>query len=488
MANVPLPRTSPESQGLSSQAVLDFLDDIAQQELELHSLMILRNGNVIAEGWWSPYAPHLNHSLYSLSKSFTATAIGMAVDEGLLSIDDRVIDYFPEKLPAHLDERWRSLTIKHLLTMTTGHSEDPTNEVLSTPHGDWVRAFFACPLEKEPGSIFVYNTAATYMLSAILQKITGEKLIDYLRPRLFQPLGIANPTWWECPQGISTGGFGLNITTEDIAKFGLLFLNKGKWNGAQLVSAEWVEQASSPQVSNFVDDPASDWQQGYGYQMWMCRHGAYRGDGAFGQYCVVMPEQQAVIAITAGIGEMQPVLTSLWEHILPQFGEVLPEDPELHQRLKERLENLSLPMLPGVWNEAAAAQISGKCYEMEPNDLGLTSLEFAAEDREIRITAYLEGAPIQLRGGFGSYIPQDVATKGSGEAIAWRLGGQGPCLICATWEDDQKLVVLSRFVETPFSRTAILKFAGDELTLELSQNCSFGPTEHPPIKGRVRRS
>jgi CubicO group peptidase (beta-lactamase class C family) len=475
LAAAALPRTSPESQGLRSQAVLDFLDDIAEQNIELHSLMILRRGRVLAEGWWSPYAPHLRHSLYSLSKSFTATAIGMAVDEKRVSIGDRVVDFFPDKLPSQLDQRWQALTIKHLLTMTTGHGEDPTNKVMGAPDGDWVKAFFACPLDHDPGTTFVYNTAATYMLSAIIQRVTGEKLIDYLRPRLFDPLGIQDPTWWECPGGINTGGFGLNITTEDIAKFGQLFLDRGRWQGTQLVSEGWIAEASTKQVSNFIDDPASDWQQGYGYQMWMCRHGAYRGDGAFGQYCVVMPAQEAVIAITGGVTEMHPVLNSIWNHLLPQFGEPLPEDPAAHNRLEERLRSLSLPMLPGTWNEAAAAGINGQTYTMEPNPLGITSLEFAAADQEIHCTAWRGAEELQLKGGFGRYLSQHI-------------DGEGLCQICCTWEDDATLTALARFVETPFSRTATLSFAGDELTVKIKQNCDFGPLELPSIKGRrIRR-
>jgi len=464
---------------------LDFLDDIARKGLELHSFMLIRSGCVLAEGWWKPYAPELNHALFSLSKSFTATAIGMAVDSGLVTVDDRVVDFFPDKLPPDLDSRWRALTIKHLLTMTSGHSEDPFGKMITAPDGDWVKAYFACPLQYEPGTVFVYSTGATYMLAAIIQRVTGEKLIDYLRPRLFEPLGIANPTWWECPMGISVGGTGLSITTEDIAKFGLLFLNRGRWNGAQLVSEGWVQEASAKQVCNYKGNPNSDWEQGYGYQMWRCRHGAYRGDGAVGQYCVVMPEQDAVIAITSGIREMQPVLDSIWEHILPRFGGPLPENPALQEELKARLDGLSLPMLPGMWNEQAAARVAEVRYDLEPNAFGLTGLEFFPASGELRMTAWFGSSSVPLRAGFGDYIAQEI--RGQADVLTRRLLGEGPYLMCATWDDDSTLTCLARFVETPFSRTAVIRFAGDELNLEISQNCSFGPTEYPPIRGRARR-
>ena len=154
------------------------------------------------------------------------------------------------------------------------------------------------------------------MLSAIVQKATGKTVLDYLKPRLFEPLGIEHPTWETSPQGISTGGYGLSIRTEDIAKFGQLYLQKGKWHGKQLVPAAWVEAATARQTSN-GSNPKSDWDQGYGYQFWRCRHGAYRGDGAFGQYCIVMPEQDAVIAITSGVKDMQAVLNLVWDKLLP---------------------------------------------------------------------------------------------------------------------------------------------------------------------------
>src|SRR5262249_17904140 len=159
----------------------------------------------------------------------------------------------------------------------------------------------------------------TYMLSAIVQKTAGLTVLDYLRPRLFEPLGIEDPTWGTSPQGVSLGGYGLSIRTEDIARFGQLYLQKGEWQGRQLLPTTRVQAATSRQVSN-GSSPQSDWDQGYGYQFWRCRHGAFRGDGAFGQYCLVMPEQDAVLAITSGVKDMQAVLNLVWDKLLPALG------------------------------------------------------------------------------------------------------------------------------------------------------------------------
>lgn len=291
-----LPRSTPEAQGVSSPAVLEFVAATDKSIDSLHSVMIVRHGKVVAEGWWAPYRPETRHQLYSLSKSFTSTAVGMAVADGKLNLDDEVMKLFPGDAPANPSANLKAMRISDLLRMNTGHQAEPprkANEV-------WTKTFLAHPVPFKPGSHFQYNTSATYMLSAAVQKATGQTLLAYLKPKLFDPLGIENPTWEMSPQGISTGGYGLSVRTEDIAKFGQLYLQKGKWQGKQLVPAAWVEEATARQTSN-GSNPKSDWDQGYGYQFWRSRHGAYRGDGAFDQYCIVLPEQDAVIAITAGL-------------------------------------------------------------------------------------------------------------------------------------------------------------------------------------------
>ncbi|MBE0699599.1 MAG: serine hydrolase, partial [Anaerolineaceae bacterium] len=305
------PTSSPERQGIPSSAILRFVEAIEKKHLELHSFMLLRHGILVAKGWWNPYHPDYPHMLFSLSKSFTSSAVGLAVAEGRLSVDDAVVSFFPDDLPELVSENLKAMKVKHLLTMSTGHAEDTTGRLRDTVDGNWVKSFLSLEVENVPGKPFVYNSGATYILSAIIQKVTGMTVLEYLRPRLFEPLGIENPTWETCPMGINTGGWGLNVRTEDIAQFGQLYLNKGVWNGRRILAQEWVEQASSAQVPN-GDNPESDWNQGYGYQFWRCRHGAYRGDGAFGQYCIVMPEQDAVLAITSGLGDMQAVMNLVW--------------------------------------------------------------------------------------------------------------------------------------------------------------------------------
>lgn len=334
----PLPRSSPEAQGVASAAVRTFVEAADKSVDTMHSFMLLRHGQVVAEGWWKPESRDKPHVLHSLSKSFTSTAVGMAVAEGKLSIDDPVLKFFPEEAPSSPSDKLKAMRVRDLLTMSTGHETGAefTSEV------PWVQSFLEHPVEHKPGTHFYYNTPGTHMCSAIVRKVTGVTVLDYLRPRLFEPLGIENPEWGASPQGNTEGGWGLRICTEDIAKFGQLYLQKGKWNGQQLIPVDWVEQATAKQVSN-GSNPTSDWDQGYGFQFWRCRHGAYRGDGAFGQFCIVLPAQDAVVAITADAKDMQGELNVVWEHLLPAFQDrALPPNPEEETKLRQLLTNLSV--------------------------------------------------------------------------------------------------------------------------------------------------
>ncbi len=337
-ATVRLPRSTPEAQGVSSAEVRAFVEAADQQIREMHSFMLVRHGHVVVECWWKPEAADKPHVLHSLSKSFTSTAVGLAVADGKLSVDDPVLKFFPEDAPPNPSDKLKAMRVRDLLTMTSGHEI----EVKFNTNTPWVQSFLAHPVPFKPGTHFQYNTPGTHMLSAIVRKVTGESVLDYLKSRLFEPLGIENPDWPGSPQGNTYGGWGLKIRTEDIAKFGQLYLQKGKWNGTQLVPASWVEQATAKQVSN-GSDPTKDWDQGYGFQFWRCRNGAYRGDGANGQFCIVMPEQDAVVAITADTRDMQAEINVVWDKLLPAFHpKRLRANKEENLKIEQTLANLEV--------------------------------------------------------------------------------------------------------------------------------------------------
>jgi CubicO group peptidase (beta-lactamase class C family) len=332
----PLPRSTPEAQGISSQAVLEFVE-AADKINTLHSFMVVRHGRVIAEGWWKPEAADRPHVLHSVSKSFNATAVGLAIAEGKLSLDDPVLKFFPADAPADPSDNLKALKVRDLLSMSGGHDTEPR----SANGGPSVKQFLAHPLVHKPGTHFQYNSMGSYTLSAIVTKVTGQTSVEYLKPRLFEPMGIDNPEWASSPEGHSIGGSGLKLCTEDVAKLGQLYLQKGQWNGKQLLPQQWVEQATSRQVPNEQESHAKmgvDWQQGYGFQFWRCTHNAFRGDGASGQLIVVIPEKDAVVAITADTGNMQGELNAIWDKLLPAFkDETLPEDSTGQEKVKQRV-------------------------------------------------------------------------------------------------------------------------------------------------------
>lgn len=471
-----LPRSTPEAQGVASRAIREFVEAADRDVNVMNSFMLVRHGQVIAEGWWTPYAAEVPHMLYSLSKSFTSTAVGLAVAEGKLSIDDEVLKFFPEDAPSEPTNNLKAMRVHDLLRMSSGHQIEPR---LSDTNGvRWTKLFLAHPVPHKPGTHFLYNTAGTYMQSAIVQKVTGQTVLEYLRSRLFEPLGIENPTWGMSPQGISLGGYGLSVRTEDIAKFGQFYLQKGQWQGKQLVPVVWVEAATARQTSN-GSNPKSDWDQGYGYQFWRCRHGAYRGDGAFGQYCLVMPEQDAVVAITSGTRDMQRVLNLIWDKLLPAFQQSpLPENKEEQRRLKDTMASLTLPYPDGAATSPIATKVSGKEFHFPSNNQKLEAVKFeaAANGQGTTLALRVNGTEYRLLCGYKSWE--------KGRLAAGALSEQ-PVAACGAWTTDGYNVRLCLY-ETPTVLTVNLRPSGDQLLYDAEYNVSFGPTKQPQLIGRAQ--
>lgn len=481
--NTTLERVTPESQGLSSSAVSKFVEAVESQIHEVHSFMLLRHGKVVAEGWWSPYAPEHPHMLFSLSKSYTATAVGLAASEGCFSLDDKVVSFFPDDVPAKVSKNLAAMKVRHLLSMSTGQDTDTMPPMGSRADGNWTKAFFEVPVVHKPGTHFLYNTGATYMLSAIVQKTTGMRLTKYLKPRLFDPLGITNPVWQLSPQGIETGGFGLSVTTEDIARFGQLYLQKGIWNGKQLLPDGWVEEATKSHISN-GDDPKSDWAQGYGFQFWRCRNNAYRGDGAFGQYCVVIPELDVVLAITSGLGDMQQPLNLVWDILLPSFGDVPRRaNTAAHKKLTEKVTSLSIAPVAGEATSAKAAKLSKQVFNLAENDYNFKSvgLKFSKTGSEITLK----------RGRLTEVISCGYGLWQAGET---RLFNQPyekkpvPIVSSGAWTAKDTYTAVIRFYETPFYHTFEFHAGKDEVTVDTRVNVSFEPPKTVTLKGSLNQS
>jgi CubicO group peptidase (beta-lactamase class C family) len=475
----PLPRSTPEAQGVSSAALLRLVDAMDTRLHDAHSVMVVRHGHVVAEGWWAPYSADAPHSMFSVSKSFTSAAVGFAVEEGLLGLDDRVVDLLPDDLPPVVSDNLAAMRVRHLLTMTTGHAVDTVSTV-TDDEPDWAKTVLAQPVPLAPGSTFVYDTGATHLLSCILQRLTGARLLDYLTPRLLEPLGITGATWERSPTGVDAGGWGLSITTEDVAAFGLTYLDGGRWQGRQVVPAHWVAESTAAQVPNADGAPGSDWAQGYGYQFWRSRHGAYRADGAFGQVSIAFPEHDTLLVMTAGIGDMQTQLDVVWEHLVPAIGSAtaLPDDAAAVDALAARLSSLAITPPEGAPSSAASGRVSGRTYALPRNSAGLAAV--ALDERGGSTTLVVLDADGEHTIALGS----GEWTRGRSSLLA---EGETPIAAAGAWVDAATYRARIIQTETAFSVTISLDFSGDEVAVDVEQNVSFGPTRLLHTVGRSDR-
>ncbi|RPE75142.1 MULTISPECIES: serine hydrolase [unclassified Frondihabitans] len=382
-----LPRTRPSAVGIDAAGIAALVDALESTAgVEPHSLMVLRHGQVAAEGWWAPYSAERQHLLYSISKSFTSTAVGFAIAEGLFSLDDTVISHFPELDAEITDEKSRRIRVRHLLAMASGHREETVARAYSIDPVDLVRGFLLMPPDEEPGTLFCYNQPCTFTLGAIVQRLSGQSLTDYLRPRLFDPLGIGEVGWQTDASGRQLGFSGFYAPTVALAKLAQLYLQRGMWEGEQILPASWVDDATVSHIDN-SNHGDKDWGQGYGFQFWMARHG-YRGDGAYGQFAVVLPEHDVVIAITGQTPDMQAVLDAVWKNLLPAIDGSMPS-AEADDALAERLAGVELPVA-----SAPSTRVSGTFTPGAGNRLAtLTSV------------AYLPGG-LGLEGGHA--LPSDT--------------------------------------------------------------------------------
>jgi CubicO group peptidase (beta-lactamase class C family) len=493
-----LPRSTPEAEGVSSAGILAFLEAVRQSKHELHSFMLVRHGRVVAEGWWSPYGPEFNHSLYSLSKSFTSTAVGFAVKEGRLRVDDRVVSFFPHDLPEQVSEHLAALRVKDLLTMSVGNGTEPTRPMVEQEN--WVKAFLGWPITNPPGTQFMYNSAATYMLSAIVQQVTGQKVLDYLQPRLFEPLRIQGATWETCPRGINVGGWGLSIQTEGLAKFGQLYLQKGVWQGRQILPAQWVQEATPFKIQQPAPAKPSrpneqnDWLQGYCYQFWRCRHNAFRGDGAFGQYMIVMPDQDAVVAITAETSDMPGELDLVWQHLLPAMKpQPLPRDSQSQAELGQTFSALALTPQAGQPDSPLAERISGKAFKLGSNELDLQSASFVFGKDGCRFTLKDGQQEYPIACGVGRWQRGETDLPGTPPRLisggAPKKGTKARLAASGAWTDQNTLQMVLRYYETPHHDTVTCRFDGDKVQLgfmnSMAQMSPNPKDKRPVLQGQM---
>jgi CubicO group peptidase (beta-lactamase class C family) len=461
-----LPRSTPGDQHVDPAAILRFLDAVEDHPgVEMHSLMVVRHGHVVAEGWWAPYSAERPALLYSLSKSFTSTAAAFAQAEGLLDLDDTVVSQFAEFAGDITDPRSRSVKIRHVAAMASGHTREMAGEALARDPAEPVRGFLLIPPDREPGTVFAYSQPCTYTLASIIQRNAGMSLTRYLRPRLFDPLGIGHVGWHTFPPGREQGFSGLHARTEDIAKLGLLYLQRGRWDGIQLIPERWVAEATSLQVDN-PDEPSSDWGQGYGFQFWMSRHG-YRGDGAFGQFCVILPEHDTVVVTTACTLDMPAVLDAMWAHllpglvlpdlVLPGLGTARPDDGFAEHRLTTRLGRLGLPACQAEPAPADWAPWTGQRFTVAA---GAGDRQPQSRLSSVAVTPGPDGWQLSVSEAANSL----TFRVGAGEwAVSAPTDDQGdtiPVAASGGWLDEGTLRTEIIFLETPHRMDVTCSLAG----------------------------
>jgi CubicO group peptidase (beta-lactamase class C family) len=469
-----LERASPDQAGVDPRAVLDFIDNVFAENLDLHSFMLYRHGKVVSEGWSWPYERRRPHMMHSLTKSVTACGVGLAIEEGHFSLHDPVISFFDEELPATIDSKLEKMTVRDLLTMQSGHAVSVSGSVFRQVETSWVAEFFKIPVVYDPGTHFVYSSALSFMLSAILTKTTGKSLHDYLKPRVLEPLGITDVKWGASPNGITSGGNGLSWTTSDSLKLAILHLNMGQWNGRQIIPKRWVEEATRTQVPG----------EQYGYHWWQNESGnAYLADGAFGQFSIVFPEFDAALAITAGVND-DALIDLVWKYFPAAFDSKRAAiGKTANAELRDRTENLRL--LPEALSTTSpmAQKVSGRTYSMEPNDDDVSSVKLAFSAEHVVFSLSDSRGEHQVKVGLSEWI--ESTTSMTGNKLHHQYQSDDMRVVAhGRWWDERTFEMTWQFVETAWVDHVTVRFWEDRISLDRRVNANYAPRVRPTLRGR----
>ena len=471
-----LPRARPEAHGVPSARIVAFLDEAAALGIELHSLMLWRGGEVIAEGWWAPYAAHRPHMMHSATKSFLSAAVGLAVAEGYFSLQDRVTAFFPDELPPKVSDNVAAMTVEDLLTQTSGHAQGTSGSIWRSIPTSWVAEFFKIPVVHPPGAVFTYSSATSFMLSAIITKTTGQTAHDFLKPRLLAPLGIEHLSWDLGPGDINPGGNGISARTADLLKLAILHLQGGVWQGRQVLPVAWVRAATSaPRGAR------------HGYHWWVEPDGVYHAYGVFGQFAFVFPQQNAILALTAAVPKGEAVLRALVARRFPSLFDHGPGEPAgSAEALSARLQGLTLlpPLQPQTSPMAAA--INGLTFCMDANEDGVRSIRLEVSSDACIFHLRDARGSHALRVGLRDWIESDTTLSGAPlhhgyepERLRVVAGGR--------WSNDHTFEMTWQFVETAFRDHAVLRFKDDTVTLDRSVNVNSAAIRRPTYRGACDR-
>ena len=475
-----LARGRPGEVGVDARLLENFLDTMAADGIDLHSLVLHRKGCVAAELYWWPYGPERPRVMHSVAKSFTACAIGMALEDGRFALSDKVVGFFPEYAPPNPGELLAAMTVEDLLTMRTGHDEETSGSRWRGLDSSWIAEFFKIPVVHRPGTAYRYTSAASYMLSAILTKATGERLHDYLRPRLFEPLGISGETWDIGPDGINPGGNGLTCRTVDMLKLGILHAQKGVWQGKRLLSERWVDTATR-----------AHGPQGYGYHWMSGPQRTFCAMGVFGQLLVVFPDQEATLALTSAINGTNACSGTLLPRIRKYFPALFTGNTVGELDAEEGLAARSARIATILPVTSVASPSPGRGarleYRMDPNPLGVSALTLSmtADTCALRLVSAEGEHAIDM--GLDRWLEGEASVPAPELHHGYEMQ-RSPVVAAARWTAPDTLEMTWIFAESAFRDTVICRFDGDRIRYTRRANVNSGPTSQPQLTGRLTRT
>ena len=456
---------TPESLGIPSSAVEDFLEEITEKRLCMHSFLLLRHGKVAAEGYWPPFNQDRKHRMYSISKSFTSIAVGMMIEEGQISLESKVSDFFPEYLPKDAHPYTRQATVRDLLMMATCNKINSYG--VESPN--FTESFFTDSGPKhKSGQIFSYDTAATTVLAALVEKLSGKTMLEYMRPVLDE-IGFSKDAYCvETPEGTSWTGSGILCTSRDLARFALLCMNGGQWNGKQLLNREYVNEATAWQIDSSVSDYSIEGRHGYGYQFWRLREGGFYMYGMGSQYALCMPQHGTILITngdTQGIAGAGDALISMYFRLVEKLSDgPMPEDPAAQSRLNDRISTLSLPRPLGSRETPLAKEISGRKYILDKNEAGMKWLRLNIEADKCRLQYENESGEHELLFGMGKYKTQLFPEKYFGRRIGTK-DTHYKCIGAGAWAEDKTLIGTIYSVDDYLGSIKFqLTFTGNEIS------------------------
>ena len=491
-------RVAPTDVGIDSRDIQWLLDQLEMGFTEPHGLMIMRHGKICAEGWWNPYGPGVRHGLQSHTKTYAATAIGIAYTEGLLKLNEKIVDIFPDEIPQDPSDNLKAMTVHDVLCMGCGMDEMPR------PTQTWIRDFLATPVCHKPGITYMYNSTGSSLLGAIIKKKTGMGLHAYLKPRLYDKIGILsdNHRWLYMPDGLEIGGGGLFATLEDNLRLMKLYADGGVWDGEQILAPEYVKAAVSLQNESAsearVNPPAKDNFVGYGYQIWMCRpKGVYRADGAMGQFTIVVPDKDMIIAITEnaqGAHWAQATLDTIWaflERIQDHPADkIYEEDQKIEdEKLKQRMKRLALPNPVYAPYSPLVSQITGHSYRVEDGLFDLTGVSYGqmmtgspavSGTSEFSMTFEDDCCILSWKDNGGGRL--EIAMDGTRRYNRLSQGTVTQVLASGAWIRDDQLEVVTRWVETCSEQKRIFTFTENALEITTEESMLFGMNTGKNVK------